>query len=58
MQNNNKELLDKVATLQQDTDDKVKSLFNLKSLFYIILAVMIGVIAALGIVFLIIYYLQ
>ncbi len=55
---NNKELLDKVATLQQDTDDKVKSLFNLRSLLYIILAVVIGVIVALGIVFLIIYYLQ
>ncbi len=56
MKESNKELLEKVATLQQDTDNKVKSLFNLKTLFYIITAISIGVILALTIVFLIVFY--
>ncbi len=57
MQNNNKELLDKIITLQEDTDKEVKMPFNLRSVIFIVMAIVIGIIAALAIVFCIVYFL-
>ncbi len=55
--NHKKELLDHIVTLQEDTDQEVKMPFNLRSVIFIVVAMVVGIIAALAIVFCIIYFL-